>query len=299
MRILALVAVISALLPIMTASIGQAGERLKVATTFTVLADMASNVAGEAADVVSITKPGAEIHGYEPTPKDIVRASDADLILWNGLNLELWFEQFFSNLGNIPAVTLTDGITPISISSGSYQGKPNPHAWMSLDNALIYIDNIQTALSKHDPDNAAIYARNAEAYKAELRATIEPLRNKVSQIPEDERWLVTCEGAFSYLAKDFGLRELYLWPMNADQVGTPQQVRKVIDGVKENGIPAVFCESTVSSAPAEQVATDTGARFGGILYVDSLSKHDGPVPTYLDLLSVTSVTIVKGLTATN
>lgn len=277
-----------------------AQDKMKVVTTFTVLADMASNVAGDAAEVVSITKPGAEIHGYEPTPQDIVRAYDADLILWNGLNLELWFEQFLSNLDEVPSVTLSDGIDPISISSGSYEGKPNPHAWMGLDNALIYIDNIAAAFSEQDPDNAAIYAANADRYKDELRATIEPLRAAVAAIPEDQRWLVTCEGAFSYLARDMGLRELYLWPMNADQTGTPQQVRAVIDGVREHDIPVVFCESTVNTAPAEQVARETGVTYGGVLFVDSLSEAGGPVPTYLDLLTVTTRTVADGLTsATN
>ncbi len=225
-----------------------------------------------------------------------MRAADADLILWNGLNLELWFEQFLSNMDDVPSATLTDGIDPISISGGSYEGKPNPHAWMGLDNALIYIDNIVAAFSEQDPDNAAIYATNAEAYKEELRSTIEPLRARIAAIPESERWLVTCEGAFSYLARDFGLKELYLWPMNADQVGTPQQVRKVIDGVREHNVPAVFCESTVNTAPAKQVARETGAAYGGVLYVDSLSEADGPVPTYIDLLKVTAGTIATCLT---
>jgi len=270
-------------------------DRLKVVTTFTVLADMADNVAGEAAEVVSVTKPGAEIHGYEPTPRDLVGAQDADLILWNGLNLELWFEQFLRNLGDVPSVTLTEGIEPIAIAEGAYEGQSNPHAWMGVDNAMVYVDNIRDALIAQDPDNEAVYRENAKAYKTEIRETIEPLRTRVQAIPEDRRWLVTCEGAFSYLARDFGMKELYLWPMNADQVGTPQQVRQVIDGVNENDIPVVFCESTVNTAPAEQVARETGAAFGGVLYVDSLSEADGPVPTYLDLLRVTSETIADGL----
>ncbi|MEM6940967.1 MAG: metal ABC transporter substrate-binding protein [Pseudomonadota bacterium] len=283
---------------LLSVSTAYADEKMKVVTTFTVLADMASNVAGDSAEVVSITKPGAEIHGYAPTPQDIVRASDADLILWNGMNLELWFEQFLGNLGDIPSATLTDGITPIPIASGSYEGKPNPHAWMGLDNALIYIDNITAAFSAEDPENAAVYAANAGAYKDELRATLEPLRAAIADIPPAQRWLVTCEGAFSYLAKDFGLKELYLWPMNADQVGTPQQVRAVIDGVRANDIPVVFCESTVNTAPAEQVARETGVAYGGVLYVDSLSAADGLVPTYLDLLTVTATTVTNGLTQT-
>ncbi len=280
----------------MLVSVASAKDKMKVVTTFTVIADMASNVAGDAAEVVSITKPGAEIHGYEPTPRDIVRASDADLILWNGMNLELWFEQFLSNFSDLPSVTLTDGIDPISIRSGSYEGKPNPHAWMGLNNAQIYVDNIAAAFSEHDPNNAEIYRANAENYKAQLRATIAPLREAVTAIPEARRWLVSCEGAFSYLARDFGMKELYLWPMNADQIGTPQQVRAVIDGVRDNDIPVVFCESTVNTAPAKQVARETGAAYGGELYVDSLSEPDGPVPTYLELLKKTSFTIANGLT---
>lgn len=270
-------------------------DRMKVVTTFTVLADMARHVAGDVADVHSITKPGAEIHGYEPTPQDIVGAHGADLILWNGMNLELWFEQFLANLGDVPSVTLSEGIDPIPIAEGAYQGKPNPHAWMGLDNALIYIDNIAKAFAEHDPEHAATYRANAEAYKKSLRETLEPLRQEVASIPEDRRWLVTCEGAFSYLARDFGMKELYLWPMNADQMGTPQQVRSVIDGVRKNDIPVVFCESTVNTAPAQQVARETGAHYGGVLYVDSLSEAGGPVPSYLDLLRVTSSTVVDGL----
>lgn len=272
-----------------------AAEKFKAATTFTVIADMARNVAGDAAIVESITKPGAEIHGYEPTPRDILRAQDADLILWNGKNLELWFEQFFRNLRDVPAVIVSEGITPIPIAEGSYEGKPNPHAWMGLESALIYVDNIRDAFVTHDPDNAETYTANAEAYKERIRAAIEPLKEQVATLPEPRRWLVTCEGAFSYLARDFGLKELYLWPMNADQTGTPQQVRKVIDGVREHEIPAVFCESTVNTDPAEQVARETGARYGGVLYVDSLTEADGPAPTYLDLLRVTSETVVQGL----
>ena len=272
-----------------------AAEKFKAVTTFTVIADMARNVAGDAAIVESITKPGAEIHNYAPTPGDIQRAQGAQLILWNGLGLELWFEKFFQNLSDVPGVVVTDGIEPMSIGEGPYEGKANPHAWMSPKNALVYVDNIRDAFVKHDPANAEIYKANAEAYKRKIEATITPIREKLATIPEDKRWLVSSEGAFSYLARDFGMKELYLWPINADQQGTPQQVRKVIDAIRENGIVAVFSESTVSDKPAQQVARETEIHYGGVLYVDSLSDGDGPVPTYVDLLRVTSDTIQKGL----
>ena len=272
----------------------QAEAKFKVVTTFTVIQDIAQNVAGDAATVESITKPGAEIHEYEPTPKDIVKAQSADLILWNGLNLERWFERFFQNIKDKPAVVVTEGITPLSIYEGPYKDAPNPHAWMSPSNALIYVENIKNAFVKYDPQNADTYQKNAAAYAEKIKQLDKPLREKLAQIPADQRWLVTSEGAFSYLAKDYDLKEGYLWPINAEQQGTPQQVRKLIDLVKKNHIPVVFSESTVSAKPAQQVAKESGAKYGGVLYVDSLSAADGPVPTYIDLLNVTVSTIVKG-----
>ena len=272
----------------------QANAKFKVVTTFTVIQDIAQNVAGNAATVESITKPGAEIHEYEPTPKDIVKAQSADLILWNGLNLERWFERFFQNIKDKPAVVVTEGIQPLSIYEGPYKDAPNPHAWMSPSNALIYIENIKNALVKYDPQNAAVYEKNAADYAQKIKQLDEPLRAKLAQIPEAQRWLVTSEGAFSYLAKDYNLKEGYLWPINAEQQGTPQQVRKVIDLVRKNNIPVVFSESTISAKPAQQVAKESGAKYGGVLYVDSLSVKKGPVPTYIDLLNVTVSTIVKG-----
>ncbi|MEE2933689.1 MAG: metal ABC transporter substrate-binding protein [Pseudomonadota bacterium] len=272
-------------------------KKMKVVTTFTVIADMVANVAGDAATVVSITKPGAEIHGYQPTPGDLVRAADADLILWNGMGLELWFEQFLSNLGKIPSVIVSKGIQPILIETGVDKGKPNPHAWMGLESALIYIKNIEEALSRYDPINTKVYSRNAQNYKKQLRQTLGPLRALIMTIPKSQRWLVTCEGAFSYLARDYGMKELYLWPMNSDTVGTPQQVRSVIDKMRANNIKVNFCESTVNTAPAKLIARETGAHYGGALFVDSLSGPKGKVPTYLDLLKVTSRIIAHGLTA--
>ena len=272
----------------------QANAKFKVVTTFTVIQDIAQNVAGNAATVESITKPGAEIHEYEPTPKDIVKAQSADLILWNGLNLERWFERFFQNIKDKPAVVVTEGIQPLSIYEGPYKDAPNPHAWMSPSNALIYIENIKNALVKYDPQNAAVYEKNAADYAQKIKQLDEPRRAKLAQIPEAQRWLVTSEGAFSYLAKDYNLKEGYLWPINAEQQGTPQQVRKVIDLVRKNNIPVVFSESTISAKPAQQVAKESGAKYGGVLYVDSLSAKKGPVPTYIDLLNVTVSTIVKG-----
>lgn len=272
-----------------------ADERPVVLTTFTVLADIAANVAGEHLQVESITKVGAEIHGYEPTPGDIRRAAGADLIIDNGMNLEAWFTQFVADL-DVPHVVVSEGVEPLDISDGASTGLPNPHAWMSPVNAQIYVDNLVDAFSDLDPDNSGAYAANGAAYAAELQAVHDQLITELSAVPENQRALVTCEGAFSYLARDAGLTEKYIWAVNAEQQATPKQIASAIDFVRENDVPAVFCESTVSNAPMLQVVDATNAAFGGTLYVDSLSDPDGPVPTYLDLVRHDAAVIIDALT---
>ena len=272
----------------------QASKPKRVVTTFTVIQDIAQNVAGDRAIVESITKPGAEIHGYEPTPLDVVKAQNADLVLWNGMNLERWFEKFFGSVKDVPSAILTEGIEAIPIADGPYGAKPNPHAWMSPANALLYVENVRKALAKLDPANADAYAANAARYSEQLKALDRPIRDTLAKVPADRRTLVSCEGAFSYLARGYGLAELYLWAVNSDEQGSPQQIRKVVDHVRKAKIPAVFCESTVSDKAMRQVAKETKAQFGGVLYVDSLTLENGPAPTYLKMLQVNADTIVKG-----
>lgn len=272
-----------------------ADDRPLVLTTFTVLADIAQNVAGDHLRVESITKIGAEIHGYEPTPSDIVAASQADLVLENGLNLEAWFSQFI-DAADVPHVVVTEGVDVIDITGDAYAGKPNPHAWMSPVNVQQYVATMAEAFSELAPEHADDFAANAAAYAAKLSEMQNELESALSAIDADQRALVTCEGAFSYLARDAGLTERYIWPVNAEQQATPQQIAATIEFVRENRVPAVFCESTVSDSAMQQVVEATGADFGGILYVDSLSDADGPVPTYLDLIRHDTAVIIAGLT---
>jgi manganese transport system substrate-binding protein len=273
-------------------------DRPVVLTTFTVLADVAQNVAGDHLRVESITKAGAEIHGYEPTPLDVAMASEADLILDNGLNLEAWFGQFVESV-DVPHVVVSDGIEVLDITEDAYAGKPNPHAWMSPVNVQVYVDNMVDAFSELDPAHADDFEANGTAYRAELQEVQDELVDGLSALPENERALVTCEGAFSYLARDAGLTERYIWPVNAEQQATPQQIASAIEFVEANDVPAVFCESTVSDRPMQQVVEATGATFGGTLYVDSLSEADGPVPTYLDLIRYDTTTIIDALAGSN
>ena len=266
-----------------------------VLTTFTVLADMTQVVGGPDVRVESLTGVGTEIHGYEPSPDDLRRASEADLLLANGLGLEAWLQELVAPL-DLPTVLLTDGLDPLEIERGESDRYPlNPHAWMSPRVGRHYVTAIATALADLDPTNAVAYERRAAAYSAQIQEVETLLVERLAHLPQQHRLLVTCEGAFSYLARDTGLTEAYLWPVNAERQGTPRQVAAVIRAVREADVPAVFCESTVSPLAQAQVARETGAVLGGVLYVDSLSQPDGPVPTYLDLLRHDAEVIAAGL----
>ena len=272
-----------------------ADQRPLALTTFTILADMVDNIAGDRIQVASLTRPGSEIHGYEPTPADLLRGTEADLLLENGLGLETWFEQFTEQI-EAPTHTLTEGIQTIPITSGTHEGEPNPHAWMSPDNGPTYVDNIQKALTELDPDGARTYEQNAQDYKDDLAQLGTDLTNALDEVPEPSRALVTCEGAFSYLARDADLTEAYLWPVNAQNEGTPQQIAQVTSFVQDNDVPTLFCESTVNDSTQQAIAHDTGTHLGPTLYVDSLSPEEGPVPTYLDLLRHDTHAIAQALT---
>jgi manganese transport system substrate-binding protein len=267
-----------------------------VLTTFTVLADMAQQVAGDRLEVRSITKPGAEIHGYEPTPRDLEEAQGVDLIVENGLGLERWAQRFLAAAGsNVPIVTLSDGMEPLPIASDAAAGKPNPHAWMSPRRAELYVDRLVEAFSRLDPASAEQFKRRGETYKEQLKGLDRELRSALAALPPNQRLLVTCEGAFSYLARDYGLDEAYLWPVNAESQVTPRRLARLIDTVKQRRVPAVFCESTVSDEAQREVARAAGARFGGTFYVDSLSGSTGPAPSLLALQRHNVNLIVRGL----
>ena len=267
----------------------------EVLTTFTVLADLARNVAGDRLKVQSIVKPGSEIHGYQPTPSDIERASQADLIVENGLGLELWARKFTANAGNIPSVTLSEGMDPLLIEEDAYAGKPNPHAWMSPQRTMAYVDQLEQAFRRLDPAGAEQFSANAAAYKQQLEDLDDELRSALDAIPAERRVLVSCEGAFTYLARDYGLDEAYLWPVNAESQVTPKRMARLINTVRDRQIPAIFCESTVSDKAQRQVAAESGARFGGTFYVDSLSAAEGPAPTLLELQRHNVALLIDGL----
>jgi manganese transport system substrate-binding protein len=280
-----------------TATVIDAGDQKIIAlSTFTIISDMVGEVGGDKVRSISLTKPGAEIHGYQPTPDDLVQASKADIMFENGMNLEVWTEKLRASIPDVPVVRVSEGVTVQYIAEDAYAGKPNPHAWMSPEQGLIYVENIRRGLTDQAPEHAAYFAEQAEIYSSKIRAVDANLDEALSKLPENNRVLVTCEGAFSYLTTDYNLEEEYLWAINSESQGSPQQVAKIIEVVKAKNIPAVFCESTVEPRIQQEVVAATGAKLGGVLYVDSLSPVDGPASTYLKLLEHTADTIIGGLT---
>lgn len=278
-----------------TATEAPVKDKLVALSTFTIIADMVAEVGGDRIESISLTKPGAEIHGYQPTPDDLVQASKADVLFENGMNLEIWTEKLRAALPQMPSVTVSEGVEVVAIAEDAYKGKPNPHAWMSPKQGLVYVENIRRALTEYSPENAEYFAARAADYSAKIVAIDTRLSEAMAKLPDDNRYLVTCEGAFSYLTNDYNLTEVYLWAINSDAQGSPQQVVKVINIVKEKNIPAVFCESTVEPKIQQEVVAATEAKLGGVLYVDSLSSSEGPASTYLALLEHTANTIISGL----
>ena len=265
-----------------------------ILASFTVLADIIENVAKDEFVVKSITKPGVEVHGYQPTPSDLIKASKAFVFIDNGFGFELWAEKFVSNL-QIKRVTISNRLEPIFISEDFYKGKPNPHAWISPKRGMIYVDVIVDSLSELKPSEAESFKNNGQIYKNKIAKIDKDFSLFINNLEKNNRYLVTCEGAFSYLTNDYGLKEAYLWPVNAESQITPKRMARTISLVKNKNIPSVFCESTVSNESQMVVASETGAKFGGDLFVDSLSQNNKSANTYLKMLQHNLTLIKKGL----
>ena len=265
-----------------------------ILASFTVLADIIENVAKDEFIVRSITKPGEEVHGYQPTPSDLIKASEAFVFVDNGFGFELWAEKFISNF-QFKRITISDDLDPIFIKEDFYKGKPNPHAWISPKRGMLYVDIVVESLSELRPFKKELFEKNGKIYKNKIAKIDDDFSLFINNLDKDKLYLVSCEGAFSYLTKDYGLKEVYLWPVNAESQITPKRMARTISLVKNKNVPAVFCESTVSNEAQMVVVNETGAKFGGNLYVDSLSNDNGPASSYLGMLRYNFNLIKVGL----
>jgi manganese transport system substrate-binding protein len=266
-----------------------------VLTGFTVVRSMAEAVACGRLQVESLLAPGEEIHAHQPGERERTWLAQADLVLVHGLGLQPWLTPLLEQRPALPTADVTDGVRPLAIPSGPRAGQPDPHAWMSPRQALTYVDNIRDAFIALDPDNAATYQGCADRYGAELVRQDQQLRQRLQPIPGTQRVLVSCEGSLAYLAGDYKLEQIYLWPSQATPQVEPARLDAIAAEVRQRRLPSVFCESTFDDRQQRQLAQQSGARFGGTLYTDSVSSLDGLAPSYIELLRHNVDLIKRGL----
>lgn len=277
------------------------GEPLKVVVTFSILLDIVQNVGGERVEIHSMVPIGQDPHEYTPTPLDVVRAADADLLFWNGLNMELgdgWFENLLAvagkSLDDRTVVALADGIEPLYLTERRME--MNPHAYLDVVNAMQYVRNARDALVAADPEYAHVYEANAAAYLARLEELHRRYVELLGSIPEERRILVTSERAFQYLAARYGLREGYVWAIDTDEQGTPRQILDLVRFVRANDVPALFVESNVDPRALETVSRETGVPIYAKIYSDELGVPGEGSGTFLGMLEWNLHAIYNGLT---
>ncbi|MFM9949278.1 MAG: metal ABC transporter solute-binding protein, Zn/Mn family [Saprospiraceae bacterium] len=275
----------------------QAQDRLKVVATATMFEDMARMISGDLLEVVSIVPVGGDPHIYEPTPSDVSLVSDADLILRNGLTFEGWLDELIANSGTKAAViTVTNGITPIA--SNQYENATDPHAWMSAQNGLQYIENIRNALIRLDPQNEDIYTFNYRLYRQQLEDLDQWIRTEIEKIPLAKRVLITSHDAFRYFGKQYGVRVEAALGTSTDAEVQTSDIVNLSRTIRETGVPAIFVESSVNPKLLEQIARDNKVAIGGKLFSDSLGDKDSPAGSYTGMLRYNTETIVKALSTT-
>lgn len=275
-----------------------AQTRLKAVATFSILADLVSQVGGARVAVTSLVGPDADAHGYSPTPGDARRVAEADLVVVNGLGFEGWIERLIRASGTkAPVITASRGVATIPGSEDHDHGHdhshgpdsadgahPDPHAWQSVANAKVYVANIRDALAKADPAHAADYTANAAAYTGQLDALEAEIRTGLAAIPEAQRRIITTHDSFGYYAATYGLRFLAPQGISTNSEAGPKDVARIIRQIRRDKVPAVFVESIADPRLMQQIARESGARVGARIFSDALSRPDGPAPTYLEMM---------------
>lgn len=281
---------------------GGEGEKLLLVTTYSILADMVEQVAGERAEVYSMVPIGANPHEYEPLPRDVQKVQDADAIFYNGLNLEAgngWFENLLKTAGKsgeeAPVYALTEGISPIYLESKGLEGQPDPHAWLDLQNGIRYVENVRDALIEVDPEGQEYYEERARAYIQEIEQLHQEIIREVAQIPEEQRLIVTSEGAFKYFGQAYGFETAYIWEINSENQGTPEQIQSIVSRVRQSQVPALFVETSVDRRSMETVSRETGVPIAGEVFTDSLAPRGEAGDTYLEMMRHNAQTFLQGL----
>lgn len=277
-------------------------EPLLVITSFTLIEDMVKQIGGDYIETYNMVPTGTDPHQYDPLPEDIKAASDADVIIYNGFNLEGgdngWLAKLAdsSNISDDIMFELMEGAEPLYLSDDSgKEAEINPHTFLDPVLGIHMAENVIEALSTVDPDNEEFYHTNGEAYVEELEEIAQTYEDKLAEIPEENRILVTSERAYQYLAARYDIKEGFLFQIDTEETGTPEQMTSLINFVEENDPPALFVESNVDERPMETVASETGVDIYGEIFSDEIGKPGEEGDTYIKFLEYNIEQIYNGL----
>lgn len=280
----------------------EANEKLKVVVTNSILSDITENIAGDKVELHSIVPVGKDPHEYEPLPEDVQKTSKADLIFYNGINLETggnaWFTKLVKNADkkeNEDYFAVSDGIDIIYLEGKNEQGKEDPHAWLNLENGIIYAKNIEERLAEKDPENKKFYKENLDKYIEKLDSLDKEAKSKFATIPENKKMIVTSEGCFKYFSKAYGVPSAYIWEINTEEEGTPDQIKSLVEKLRATKVPALFVESSVDDRPMKTVAKDTNIPIYSTIFTDSVAEKGQDGDSYYAMMKWNLDKIAEGL----
>nr|WP_035446484.1 metal ABC transporter substrate-binding protein [Atopobacter phocae] len=276
--------------------------KLKVVVTNSILADITKNIAGDLIDLHSIVPIGQDPHEYEPLPEDVQKTTRADLIIYNGINLETggnaWFTKLVKNANkeeNKDYFAASDGVEIIHLEGKGEEGKEDPHAWLNLENGIIYAQNIAKQLIAKDPENKDAYEKNLKAYTEKLDELDKEAKEKFNNIPDSKKLIVTSEGCFKYFSKAYGVPSAYIWEINTEEEGTPDQIKDLVRKLRESEVPALFVESSVDDRPMKTVSKDAGVPIFAKIFTDSVANPGEEGDSYYAMMKWNLDKISEGL----
>ena len=277
-------------------------SKLNVVATNSIIADITKNIAGDKINLHSIVPVGQDPHEYEPLPEDVKKTSQADLIFYNGINLETggnaWFTKLVENAKkkeNKDYYAVSEGVDVIYLEGQNEKGKEDPHAWLNLENGIIYAKNIAKRLSEKDPANKETYEKNLKTYVEKLSALDKEAKEKFNNIPEEKKMIVTSEGCFKYFSKAYNVPSAYIWEINTEEEGTPDQIKSLVEKLRKTKVPSLFVESSVDDRPMKTVSKDTNIPIYAKIFTDSIADKGEEGDSYYSMMKYNLEKIAEGL----